>query len=196
MPSLRTVVTAATALALASIASADYSIDPESVPLKTRERWCQDQKYTCPMLCQQVKPGTTLVNECDAETLTYGCLCGNNKQPNISEYSLTLPYWVCTQWVIQCQDDCGANNNDCKSSCVQDHPCGASSPTRANGTSTATTATTPSATGDDADQIFDGPNGGSGDDDDSGAASLVEAGRRFGLGLVVAGLAVVFGVAV
>jgi hypothetical protein len=191
MPSFRTVFLSAV-VALSSVVSADYVIDPSSVSLRTREYWCQGQTSTCPILCQQVKPGTTLVNTCDPEALTYGCLCGNNLQPNMSEYTLTLPYYVCTAWVQQCQSDCGDHNNKCISSCVQDHPCGATNPIRTNASSStaANAAASATATGDD-NQIFDGPSGGSSDDDS--AAAVLDIGRRFGLGVVIAGLAVGFG---
>jgi hypothetical protein len=64
MPAPKTLLVSAI-VALTSVVSADYSIDPDSVPLSTRTRWCQDQESTCPILCQQVPPGTTLVNTCD-----------------------------------------------------------------------------------------------------------------------------------
>ena len=81
MPSLRSTVFAVAA-AFVATARADYYIDPESVPLGTRgespdpfsarawtdnglENWCENEKDTCPLICQQVEHRTTLVNECD-----------------------------------------------------------------------------------------------------------------------------------
>jgi hypothetical protein len=81
----------AVATALAAIAQADYIIDPKTVPKSTRgiittpdeaifisqltvptATWCQDEKRTCPLICQQTEPRTTLINECDPvrESLT------------------------------------------------------------------------------------------------------------------------------
>jgi hypothetical protein len=93
-------------------------------------------------------------------TLMYGCLCGNNQQPNLTEYTLTMPFFTCQEWGNQCATKCGSDNA-CVSSCRQDHPCGALDPpknntanttsTSASGTATATaTATTTS------NQVFGG----------------------------------------
>ncbi|ORY54563.1 uncharacterized protein BCR38DRAFT_453499 [Pseudomassariella vexata] len=134
---------------LVSAVHADYVIVPSSVSLSLRTSWCQSEISTCPLICKQSSPGTTLVNECDPATLTYGCLCGNNLQPNVSEYSLTLPYFVCQEWGQQCVKACGSDNT-CSSSCIQDHPCGAQNPNKVNSTSTSATASstgTSTATG-------------------------------------------------
>ncbi|KAH6657768.1 hypothetical protein BKA67DRAFT_656011 [Truncatella angustata] len=140
MLSLKTSVLAAVTL-LASAVRADYYIDPDSVSLSTRNSWCQQELTTCPIICKQTTPGTTLINTCDPKTLTYGCLCGNNLQPNVSEYSLTLPYFTCTEWGTQCVKACGSDNG-CSSDCRQDHPCGAQNPTKVNVTSTSSAGST------------------------------------------------------
>lgn len=154
---------------------------------------------TCPLICQQVEPRTTLVNTCDPvrlqhlqykafsnsnqESLTYGCLCGNNMQPNVSEYSLSLPYFICTQWVIQCKDAC--STDACKSDCQQKHPCGAQSPSPPNKTKTATTSS--SSTSAPNTIYTDGP-GGSGNSGKKGAGVALEVGRTYGLAIVLTGL--------
>ena len=55
----------------------------------------------------------------------------------MSEYTLTLPYFTCTEWGNQCVKACG-NNNQCANSCREDNPCGAQEPRRPNTTSTTT----------------------------------------------------------
>ena len=30
------------------------------------EQWCESEIQTCPFICQQMEPGTTTVNTCDA----------------------------------------------------------------------------------------------------------------------------------
>ncbi|KPM45957.1 hypothetical protein AK830_g657 [Neonectria ditissima] len=201
MPSIRSVVLAVAAT-LFAVAQADYVIDPDSVPLSQRQAWCKSETYTCPLICQQTGDGTTKVNECDPKSLTYGCICGNNKQPNVSEYSLSLPYFVCQEWGNQCVTDC-AGNNACSSACRQDHPCGAQDPTKYNTTSTAS-ATGASATAsatDDADTVYtDVSDGDDSDDSDSsesnsdksGSATALEAGRKWGLAVVMGGMFVGF----
>ncbi|KAK3336146.1 hypothetical protein B0T19DRAFT_453435 [Cercophora scortea] len=185
------------ALASAIVVSADYYIDPTSVPLSTRMAWCNDETSTCPLICQQTYPNTVEVNTCDPETLTYGCLCGNGLQPNISEYSLTLPFHVCQQWGVQCVQDCNGDNS-CASHCQQDHPCGAQNPTKANVTTTATLSATASASASTtANQIFTAPAGSQATDSssaaaNSGASQVLAFGRAYGLIAIGSGLFVGF----
>ncbi|KAG5974012.1 hypothetical protein E4U55_000133, partial [Claviceps digitariae] len=119
-------------------------------------------------------------------TLQFGCLCGNNMQPNVSEYSLSLPYFVCQEWVLQCQKAC--DTNACKSDCVQNHPCGAQNPQKLN----TTTTVEPTATATDgANTIYtDGPGGsnGGGGGGKKGAAAALEVGRTYGLAVVLTSL--------
>ncbi|XWW95199.1 hypothetical protein V2A60_003153 [Cordyceps javanica] len=176
------------AAALATLAQADYEIDPTTVPFATRERWCRDEKLTCPLICQQTEPRTTLVNDCDPETLKYGCLCGNNKQPNVSEYSLSIPYYVCTEWGRQCVNGCGSNNV-CASDCLQNHPCGATNPERRNASATSSQGATASKTGSDG--IYTGPAGSANDGSagkKTGAGSALEVGRSYGFAVVFVGM--------
>ncbi|KAI0474842.1 hypothetical protein F4859DRAFT_80811 [Xylaria cf. heliscus] len=171
MPSLNTVLAAATLLLSAVKAQEQYTIDPSTVPLSTRDNWCQQEKSTCPLICQQLPPGGYEVNDCDPMALTYGCVCENGMSPNLSEYSLTLPFFICQEWGTQCVANCGSDNS-CASDCRQNHPCGALNPTRANTTSTSSSA--PTATGSgaaattSAGQIFDGLGGDGDSDSDSG----------------------------
>lgn len=180
------------ALAAAVAVSADYWIDPSTVPLSLRKSWCQSELSTCPLICQQTEPPTTLVNTCDAEHLTYGCLCGNNLQPNVSEYTLTLPYFVCTEWGTQCEKACGSDST-CAASCRQDHPCGAQKP-KTNYTTTSSTmesTAAPTAT-TTSNQVFDGIPGATttptqqAASNNKNSAAAIEFGRGYGL-FVVAG---------
>ncbi|KAL2184624.1 hypothetical protein L209DRAFT_767081 [Thermothelomyces heterothallicus CBS 203.75] len=133
--------------------------------------------------------GPTLDNSCDPETLTYGCVCSDGKQPNVSEYTLTLPYYVCMTWVEQCVDGCG-NDNQCQSDCQEKHPCGAQSPKRANTTQTSS-STTASATATPTDQVFDGLGDGSDNSDSSNkgnAAGALRLGDSYGVALLAGSL--------
>jgi hypothetical protein len=64
MPSFKSTVLAVAAALVATV-QADYYIEPSSVPLSTRQTWCKSEKSTCPIICQQVEPYTTLTNTCD-----------------------------------------------------------------------------------------------------------------------------------
>lgn len=180
---------------LAATARADYYIDPDSVSLSTRTAWCQQELTTCPIICEQVEPGTTITNTCDPKTLTYGCLCGNNLQPNVSEYSLTLPYFTCTEWGTQCVKACGSDSS-CASSCREDHPCGAQNPQKTNATSTgtATATSTSTSTGITIYTGLDGSSSSSSSSSPSGnaAAPNLEALDMAGLFSLAASVAVGF----
>ncbi|KAH0492443.1 hypothetical protein TgHK011_007397 [Trichoderma gracile] len=187
MVSLKSLLVTATMVAV-SLAK-DYYIDPDSVPLSTRQNWCNSETSTCPLICQQTTDKKTLVNECNPKTLSYGCLCGDNKQPNISEYTLTLPFFICQEYVVQCRNNCGGDNT-CASNCAEENPCGATDPKRYNTTATATQTTAEStSTTAGPDTIFTGtPGGGSSSSSGKGksmAAPAVEVGRAYGLAVLL-----------
>ncbi|KAL0935164.1 uncharacterized protein CTRU02_209755 [Colletotrichum truncatum] len=193
MPSFKSTLFAAAA-AFVATAQADYAIDPKTVPRATRVQWCADEVRTCPIICQQVEPRTTLVNTCDPDSLAYGCLCGNNQQPNMTEYSLTLPYFVCRELGVQCVNNCGLGANTCADNCWKQFVCGATNPTRVNTTSSTGAATGTATSAETSGVIYTGlagDNGGSGSGS-SGAAALGlgrEAGFAVLIGSVIGGVA-------
>lgn len=142
----------------------------------------------------------TYENDCDATTLTYNCICSNGLAPNASEYSLTLPYYICTQSNLDCQTACGSNNQ-CAAACVQDHPCGAQNPTRVN-TSTISTMSATSTSGASAAStqsdgaVYTGFGGStatasasSGSSGTSAASrAILTMGQIYGLGVIAAGV--------
>jgi hypothetical protein len=71
----------------------------------------------------------------------------------VSEYSLTLPFFVCQEWGNQCVKGCGMGANECASSCRQDNPCGALNPSKPNATSSSSTISSPTGA---PTQIFTG----------------------------------------
>lgn len=68
------------------------------------------------------------------DQLTYSCVCDNGVSPNITQYSQTLPFFICQEWGNQCVTACNGDNT-CQNSCRADHPCGAQSPFLGNYTS-------------------------------------------------------------
>ncbi|KAH8689085.1 hypothetical protein BGW36DRAFT_402122 [Talaromyces proteolyticus] len=186
-------------LTMASIASlaVTQTIDPGTIPLATRAQWCEQQKTSCPLICLQLPNGTsdTESNKCDAQTLDYSCVCSNGLSPNSSEYSQTIPYFVCTAYNSQCQTNCNGDST-CQAKCVQQHACGAQEPTRYNATTTAS-ATATSTSADPGNVIYTGwgtagavaATGSSGSS--TGIATrqmMLEMGQVYGLFIVVAGL--------
>ncbi|EPE29770.1 hypothetical protein GLAREA_00930 [Glarea lozoyensis ATCC 20868] len=193
------------ALALCANAQVQYQIDPNSVSLPIRQGWCSQQKATCPSLCLQLGPGassTTVSNTCDPATLDYTCVCGNGLSPNATEYSQTLPYFICTQYGTQCVAGCGGVNT-CQAACRADHPCGAQDPSPPNATLTSTTASNSAtatvgsnaaASTNAAGTVYNGLGGAaattaaSTSNNKSGAQSALDLGRSYGLATVFVGI--------
>lgn len=118
----------------------------------------------------------------------------------MSEYSQTIPYFICTRRNKDCVDACRGISN-CQSRCQEDNPCGAQNPPRLN-ESAITTSATSTVSGTAASTASDGAVytgfGGSAatetaasEDGNTGAnaaAVLLNLGQLYGLGLVAAGI--------
>lgn len=63
---------------------------------------------------------STTENDCDADALTYTCVCDNGVSPNITQYSQTLPFFICQQWGNNCVDNCSGDSS-CQDSCRYVH---------------------------------------------------------------------------
>ncbi|KAH9879418.1 hypothetical protein J1614_002858 [Plenodomus biglobosus] len=120
-----------------------YTIDPNTVSESDRTYWCDQNEAQCPLICLQ-QPGvtsmTTTENTCDPEALTYTCVCENGIAPNITQYSQTLPFFICQAWGNNCVAGCQGDNT-CQDKCRSEHPCGAQSPFLGNASLSSTTAT-------------------------------------------------------
>jgi len=184
--------------------AASQTIDPNTVPLATRDAWCTSQITQCPLLCLQI-PGensaATESNTCDPTTLDYSCVCANGLSPNSSEYSQTVPYYICTQYNTNCVNGCDGDSS-CQSACIQDHPCGAQNPTRVN-TSTISTATATNTAGGGASAVSTASGGGTvysgfggatatstvnGGSTSGAATTLLTLGHSYGVFVVAAGI--------
>ncbi|TVY18425.1 hypothetical protein LARI1_G004654 [Lachnellula arida] len=191
MPSFKIIAAAvATALYTLGAQAQTYTIDPSSVPIATRDAWCATQKQSCPFLCTQVSSSsTTSSNNCYPDSLTFSCVCGNGISPNASEFSETLPYFICTEYGSQCVAACNGNT-DCQSNCRSQHPCGAQNPVRVN---TSTSSVMPSTTSGGASntQVYNGLAGATttaASGKKSGAQSVQDIRRSYGLAVVFAGI--------
>jgi len=210
MPSFKlSAAVLATGLFSLSARAQQYTIDPSSVPISTRSSWCQSQLASCPLLCLQnagSTDSTTAANDCDAETLTYNCVCGNGLTPSLANYSQTIPYFECTEFGNQCVAACNGATA-CQSACRADNPCGAQNPTRINITTTASSASSTNlpagATSGSAGVVYNGLGGGavatptgssdsgsgsSSDTKQNGSQTALDLGRSYGLAVVFAGL--------
>ena len=79
--------------------------------------------------------------------MSFSCVCSDGQSPNASEFSQTIPYFLCTETNNECVKNCESGDNKCASDCRDNNPCGAQEPTRLN-TSTITSML-PTATDDD-----------------------------------------------
>lgn len=180
-----------------SAAQEQYHIDPNSVSKSTREYWCTMSKTQCPLICLQqpnVKTSNTITNDCDADDLSYSCVCDDNVAPNITMYTQTMPYFICQQWGTQCQKDCNGDNT-CADKCTADHPCGAVTPFKGNATASPSASGTASATksgSGGADSTGIAPAFGEGGDDNTpernGASTLATIGSSCGIALTFVGV--------
>ncbi|PYI35047.1 hypothetical protein BP00DRAFT_335432 [Aspergillus indologenus CBS 114.80] len=142
---LHSVIAVASLVLFANGQNSSYTINVNDIPIDTRTQWCKAQTSSCPLLCLQL-PGTTSQpkeNTCDPKTLQYVCDCSNGLSPNSSQYSQTIPYFICTEENNECVTNCNGNSI-CQSDCRSQHPCGAQDPKRVN--STSTSSSTPAAT--------------------------------------------------
>jgi len=189
---------AAMAMFSLSRGQTQYEIDPESVPIGTRDVWCQSQKAACPLLCLQnpkINDASTQQNDCDSKTLTYQCICGNGVQPDIGNFSQTIPFFKCQEYGNQCVNQCASADTPCQSACRSDNPCGAQNPTRVNLTSSSTTmeATgTGTATNTGGTTVFTGLGGDSSSSSSSssksGSQAALSIGHSYGIAVGFAGL--------
>ncbi|KAK3397935.1 hypothetical protein B0T20DRAFT_393727 [Sordaria brevicollis] len=156
-------------LALASsltLVNADIWIDPESVTLAERKNWCMNEIASCPLICQNEDPRPVISNECDADTLQYSCVCGNNNTPNLTEYSLTIPYHTCVKYVENCVNENMGNNIE-QAACAENNRCGAKNPQKSNATTTATSTTASPSASSSGTGVYDGLAGDTTDGADS-----------------------------
>jgi len=193
-----------------------YTIEPNSVPLATRQNWCRAQFNTCNSVCG----GQAFPNNCDAATLTYSCVCTNGNQPNISNYQQSLAAYECRAW----KDGCNERNPtdaEAQQNCL-DTPCGSklvSDASSSSSSSMASMTATSSSSGSDSTSSASSTAaaGGSSDSDsdsdsdssasgtasssaaaasqsDSGAAAMRFA-QTYGTGVFATGLLAFFGLA-
>ncbi|KAK9469130.1 hypothetical protein V1512DRAFT_73779 [Lipomyces arxii] len=132
------------------------------VDYNTRYAWCTSEVSSCPLICMN-EEYTVTANICYPDNLYYKCTCSNGKGPDLTQYSLTIPYYMCMEEVQMCADNC--IDNSCVSACRQNRQCGASNPHTFTSTKTShhirastlsSSLSTPTQTSTSSDQIFQG----------------------------------------
>ncbi|KAI5847313.1 hypothetical protein DFP73DRAFT_375877 [Morchella snyderi] len=167
------------------------------IDINVRNQWCTSQTSSCKLLCQNQELKVA-ANECFPDNLYYQCTCSNGLAPNATEYSQTIPFFICRLEVEDCQTACSGDAT-CISLCASGKQCGATDPTRVNATTTTSSTSKSSATGGSSATQTDsngfaitGTSEASSGDASNGASTLLEAGSVYGMGVLVAGLAAGF----
>ena len=134
------------------------------------------------------------------DTLNYNCVCASNGlAPNISEYSQTIPYFICTENNSNCVTACNGASS-CQSDCREKNPCGAQDPKRVNESTASASASktvgaAASTAADGAVYTGFGDSGSSSKDDNKNdedvikpknAAALLGVSQFYGAGVVLA----------
>ncbi|KAG9285227.1 hypothetical protein G9A89_002123 [Geosiphon pyriformis] len=119
------------------------SFNATDIPIEEREIWCQDQQATCQNICND-NSNDVQTNFCDPQTLKWECICNNGLAPNATEYTQTIPYFICIQEVEECVRKCPAGNQLCNNSCQKQ--CAASNPKQYKVTPTQTYSPTQTST--------------------------------------------------
>ncbi|ORY66043.1 uncharacterized protein BCR38DRAFT_483701 [Pseudomassariella vexata] len=152
-------ITVITLSALTVSATTNFTIDPTEVALSTRAAWCQSEINVCNQVCSDAAS----TNACDPELLTYDCTCTDGTTPDVSEYRLSLPFYICQQAQTDCvnenagnleglenctttiQDNCGTKNAS-DATTASTTSSASSSATATGGAATSATSATASAT--------------------------------------------------
>jgi hypothetical protein len=188
MHSFAHVVLAVSSLLSTTLAqTADFNAS--AVDLDTRDAWCKDQVSQCPNLCEDLGK-STVKNNCFPDNLFFTCLCSDNVSPNLTQYSQTIPYYECTTNQANCVTNCGLANNDCANQCKKTFVCGATDPKRANATASASKSASATSTGPVSTGTGFAHADGSSSTSNAARAFMLEAGYTYGLGMVIAGIAV------
>ncbi|OBT92016.1 hypothetical protein VE01_10307 [Pseudogymnoascus verrucosus] len=183
-------------------------IDIANVDPQEAASWCIGERTGCQTLCD----GNAPTNDCDAQKLTYKCLCEDGSTPDLAKYKNTLPDFVCQANFAGCikahpndavgqgnckteiQDTCGTLN-------ITDYKSGSGSGS-SSGSSSASETSSPSSTGGSsgaggASETTGGSTpsstSGSGAAASTSKAAAVANGMDISAGVLAAGLFGVFG---
>lgn len=137
-----TVAVALTSLLTVVSAQTYYPVNPDDIDMGTKNTWCSNQMASCGLLCLDQKSGGGFTNDCDPTTLQFQCICADNTVPNATEYSQTIPYFLCTYQIQNCIQNCGQYDPTCAENCAGGRTCGASNPKRVTSTGTDKAAAT------------------------------------------------------
>ncbi|KAM3414950.1 hypothetical protein BST61_g10090 [Cercospora zeina] len=172
--------------------SGNLTITASEIPSSLRASWCRGQTIACPQICG----GRAETNECDSEQLTYDCSCPDGEPRNISDYTQTLPFFICEQWKTNCVLN-HPDDRDGQAAC-ESVTCGTKNATEAEGGDSSSTASesptsTASSTAETGASQTTGTESSATPSQSEGAA--IHLAQNYGTGILVTGLLAVFGLA-
>ncbi|KAK6538002.1 hypothetical protein TWF694_010895 [Orbilia ellipsospora] len=157
---------------LSSVSAQTYYVpDPKDIDLLTKQTWCSDQVASCGLLCLDQNSGGGYTNSCDPDDLSWQCVCADGTVPNATQYTQTIPYFICIDEVQGCVNNCPQADATCSQGCVNGKVCGATDPKKVTTTSksgsnhAATSTGAPAASGTSGssnggdDKPYDAPTG-------------------------------------
>ncbi|KAF9958313.1 hypothetical protein BGZ70_009231 [Mortierella alpina] len=120
-------------LAFSAMLASVSALDVMKIDNSTKLTWCQNQVGFCTNVCQELTNGAeTHDNRCDIQTLDFICECKGGAAPNITEYTYTIPYFLCTAETQECIHNCGQSDNSCYTNCEKKRNCTAEFPKKYN----------------------------------------------------------------
>ncbi|CAO3573476.1 unnamed protein product [Mortierella alpina] len=120
-------------LAFSAMLASVSALDVMKIDNSTKLTWCQNQVGFCTNVCQELTNGAeTHSNQCDIQTLDFICECSDGAAPNITEYTYTIPYFLCTAENQECIQNCKLSDNNCYTGCTQKRNCTAEFPKNYN----------------------------------------------------------------
>lgn len=100
------------------------------------------QVATCKNLCFGLG-SEAKSNTCVVATLAYTCTCTGTTQPDLNQFTQTVPYFKCSYNLEDCKKNC-KSVAECAVGCENQYKCVAQDPPKSNATNTDTTTEDPS----------------------------------------------------
>jgi hypothetical protein len=139
-------------------------------------------------------PKQTL-NNTSQTTLDWTCTCINGNTPNFTDYTQTMPFYICQQWIANCV---ASNQGDAEAQfACRTVVCGSTEPNSTESADEDTPSSTSSASSSSATSGTPTSSGGasSAAATSQGAAAALSVAKTYGTGILATGLLAIFGLA-
>ncbi|KAJ2778957.1 hypothetical protein H4R18_004291 [Coemansia javaensis] len=99
------------------------AFDPNDVDIGVKVTWCNDNTNFCQNVCLNKTWGAPINDQCDADSLSWHCTCGNGKNPDPDTYTFPVMLYECQYEIYQCQTNCATGDIRCTQECQGDRNC-------------------------------------------------------------------------